>query len=181
LVPLALNAAGNALKAEVLKPGQPARPAGPTPHGGQTLYIYRNTSVLPRAFLVTGRAVFPTGDDVLAALRGASTSDVGDTAYLTKADAALLPAAAAAPAPSGGAGSATVTSYETDALTVHVVAAQQCLLVVSDNYSPYWRATVDGERVAVARVDHTFMAVPVDAGAHSVRLQYEPPYRWWPG
>ena len=34
---------------------------------------------------------------------------------------------------------------------------------------------IDGATGAVARAQHTFMAVPVPAGAHRVDLRFEPP------
>ena len=76
--------------------GQFARAAGPTPRGGQQLYIYENQSALPRAFLAPRRRVLAGAPQVLAALRGATLADLAGTVYLTAADAAALPSAASA-------------------------------------------------------------------------------------
>lgn len=45
-------------------------------------------------------------------------------------------------------------------------------LVVSENYYPGWRATVDGKPVEVLRAMYSLMAVPLPAGARSVTLEF---------
>ncbi len=47
-------------------------------------------------------------------------------------------------------------------------------LVVHEGWAPGWRATVNGEDVRVARVDHAFRGVPVPPGDSVVRMVYEP-------
>lgn len=49
------------------------------------------------------------------------------------------------------------------------------LLFVRNVYDPNWRATVDGEDVAVMRADSFLQAIPVPEGKHEVRLAYEDP------
>src|SRR5690606_39694597 len=61
---------------------------------------------------------------------------------------------------------------EVDRYTLRVTADRPALLVISENYFPAWRATVDGEPAPVVRADFTFRAVPVPAGTHEVRLEY---------
>ena len=56
--------------------------------------------------------------------------------------------------------------------TLEVEVEAPSLLVISDNYYPAWRATVDGETVPVVRADYSFRGVPVPAGTHEVRLEY---------
>jgi uncharacterized membrane protein YfhO len=48
------------------------------------------------------------------------------------------------------------------------------LLVVSDSYYPGWRAWVDGNSVAIHRVNYGFRGVVVPAGRHTVEMEYEP-------
>jgi hypothetical protein len=47
-------------------------------------------------------------------------------------------------------------------------------VVVRELADPGWRALVDGRRVATAVADGMFIAVPVGAGRHAVRLEYRP-------
>ncbi|MBN1678890.1 MAG: YfhO family protein [Anaerolineae bacterium] len=48
------------------------------------------------------------------------------------------------------------------------------LLVLSDQYYPGWRASVDGEHVEITRADTVFRAVCVPPGDHTVRFEYRP-------
>ncbi len=46
-------------------------------------------------------------------------------------------------------------------------------LVVSENYYPGWRATVDGKSARLGRADLTLIGVELPAGAKSVELTFE--------
>jgi uncharacterized membrane protein YfhO len=48
-------------------------------------------------------------------------------------------------------------------------------LVVSENYYPGWKATVDGKPAAIGRADYTFIGVELPAGARSVQLDFTSP------
>ncbi len=56
-----------------------------------------------------------------------------------------------------------------------VQARQPGYFVLLDTWAPGWKATVDGESVAVQRANYAFRAVAVPAGRSVVRLDYEPP------
>ena len=45
-------------------------------------------------------------------------------------------------------------------------------LVVSENYYPGWRATVDGRAAGVARADYTLIGVPLPEGARQIELSF---------
>jgi hypothetical protein len=51
-------------------------------------------------------------------------------------------------------------------------APQGSALVVSENYYPGWRATVDGKPGDVLRAMYSLMAVPLPAGARAVTLEF---------
>ena len=59
-----------------------------------------------------------------------------------------------------------------NASSLRVQASGPVLLVVSENYYPAWRATLDGEPTPVLRGDYTLRAVSVPAGTHVVRFEY---------
>jgi hypothetical protein len=48
------------------------------------------------------------------------------------------------------------------------------LLVLADSYAPGWRASVDGQQVAIHPVNHLFRGVALGAGEHRVRFEYRP-------
>jgi uncharacterized membrane protein YfhO len=56
------------------------------------------------------------------------------------------------------------------------------LLVMSEIYHPYWRATIDGEPTPVLQVDVALRAVAVPAGRHRIEMEFDDPFvtygRW---
>jgi hypothetical protein len=53
-----------------------------------------------------------------------------------------------------------------------------CVLVVSEQYYPWWRASVDNTFTRVARVNYAMIGVPIPAGIHRVRLAIMPTSVW---
>jgi len=59
-----------------------------------------------------------------------------------------------------------------DALEADLETERAGLAVVLDPWCPGWHATLDGHEVPLVRADYAFMAVPVPAGLHTLRLEY---------
>jgi uncharacterized membrane protein YfhO len=74
----------------------------------------------------------------------------------------------------GGRGTARVTAYTPDALSVHTTTDGDAWLVLSDTYYPGWTATVDGQPTQVMRGDVLFRVVPIPGGEHDVVLRFAP-------
>jgi hypothetical protein len=51
--------------------------------------------------------------------------------------------------------------------------AQAGVLVVSENWMPWWTATVDGAPAPIARANGAFLGIEVPAGAREVRLHLD--------
>jgi len=49
--------------------------------------------------------------------------------------------------------------------------------VISDNFSPFWGAKVNNERVEIMPADYVFMAVYLKEKNNEVELFYNPPYK----
>jgi hypothetical protein len=62
-----------------------------------------------------------------------------------------------------------------DAVAIDVDATAPGILVTSEVYHPYWRATVDGRPAEVLQVDVALRGVPVPAGRHRVVMTFEDP------
>ncbi|HZQ07211.1 MAG TPA: YfhO family protein [Anaerolineae bacterium] len=71
-------------------------------------------------------------------------------------------------------GNVVVTQYAAERLAMDVNAPADGLLVVSENFYPGWRATVDGEAVDILRADVTLRAIPIRAGQHHGEMWYDP-------
>ncbi len=60
-------------------------------------------------------------------------------------------------------------------LSATLDAPRAGVAVILDPYYPGWRATLDGAPVPLIRADYAFQAVPLPAGRHLLRLEYENP------
>lgn len=72
---------------------------------------------------------------------------------------------------------ASVTRYEPGkiALTLDSAAPAGSALVVSENFYPGWRATVDGKSALIGRADFVLTGVALPAGARNIELSFENP------
>jgi hypothetical protein len=70
---------------------------------------------------------------------------------------------------------ATVESYHPGYAKITLDGAPPAgsALVVSENWYPGWKATVDGKPAEVARTDVTFMGIPLNAGSRTIELRFE--------
>ncbi|HEX6054038.1 MAG TPA: hypothetical protein VFZ21_32430 [Gemmatimonadaceae bacterium] len=68
--------------------------------------------------------------------------------------------------------SATVLDYRPNDLALAVTAPEDGWLFVTDRWGPAWRATVNGKRVELMGGAFLYRAVPVSAGANTVRFTY---------
>jgi hypothetical protein len=71
-------------------------------------------------------------------------------------------------------GGAELLSHTPDRVTVRATASRAALLVLADNFSHGWRATVDGEPAEILRANHTFRGVVVPAGTSTVEFAFRP-------
>jgi uncharacterized membrane protein YfhO len=62
-----------------------------------------------------------------------------------------------------------------ETLGLRIVAPSAGWLVVTDRWTPGWRAKVDDRPVAVHEAAFLFRAVAVEPGRHDVRFEYRPP------
>lgn len=122
--------------------------------------IWKNPDVLPRAFVVQTATVQTDPQKILDALYA---SDLRTTAIVEE------PVSVTKNAKSSDA---EIISYRMNDLTIKSHSGG--LLVVSDNWAPGWRATIDGKSVPVYRTNFTFRGVPVPPGNHTVFMYYWP-------
>ncbi|HUJ09431.1 MAG TPA: hypothetical protein VL171_05340 [Verrucomicrobiae bacterium] len=60
-------------------------------------------------------------------------------------------------------------------IRMHLKAARDCLVVISESYYPFWHAEVDGRAADVLRVSCGVMGLELPAGSHDIVLRYQPP------
>jgi hypothetical protein len=71
-----------------------------------------------------------------------------------------------------------VVHYGPNKLALDVVCPDNGWLLVTDRWSPGWKATVNGQPVEIFGGNFVYRAVGVKAGANDVRFSYEP--KGWP-
>lgn len=134
---------------------------------GRQYAVYENLAALPRAFLVGAAEKLPDKTALLARL--ADPLFRPDRTALLYDDAGLPPVAESVP------GSATVTDYDPNRITVKATTATPALLVLAENWHPDWRAEVDGRPTPVLRAFHTLRAVRLEPGQHEIVFRYRSP------
>ena len=142
--------------------------------------LFRNARALPRAWCVPTIARV-TPPEALAAIRIGHLPDGRgefDPARVALVEPDTLPDWQG----SGAAATAPEVLAQVDRQHRYLVGADApCVLVLSEVYYPWWRASVDDEDVEIARVNHTMIGIPVPPGSHVVRLWLEPRSIWWGG
>jgi hypothetical protein len=74
----------------------------------------------------------------------------------------------------GAPGTARLARELPGELDIHTESATEQLLVVADSFHPGWRAAVDGQPVAVVRVNGDFMGCVAPPGEHLIQFRFKP-------
>lgn len=70
-----------------------------------------------------------------------------------------------------------ILSYQreqSDTIQIQTQLNKSAFMVIPENHSPYWNATIDGNPVEILRVNHTFMTVITPPGEHEISIRYVP-------
>ncbi len=135
--------------------------------------IYENTRAMPRAFVVHRVRYAPEGTTLSYDLR-AGRIDLRTEAVLPKDSQDTVPPDLVRQPEAGAVSMARVVAQRANRLRVHVSAAEQGLLVLTDTWYPGWQARVDGRPAPLYRANITFRAVPVPRGEHEVEFFFLP-------
>ncbi len=135
---------------------------------GETEQVQRNPGALGNAWFVRELKAVRSPDQEMAALTGLNAKQ---TAVV---DVTKFPAVKPAAYPDSSA-TIALTDYAPDALTYRYSAAQPGTVVFSEiYYADGWQAFLDGQPVPHFRVDFVLRAMQVPAGAHEIKLVFEP-------
>lgn len=133
--------------------------------------VFENTRSLPRAWLATNE-LLATEQEELGVIR---TGKLPSGQSWEPLQTALVEAPAGINLGKGATpGSAEVTRHEPNRVEVKTVSAAPALLVLSENHYPGWRAFLDGQSVAVMRVNFNQRGVALPPGNHLVTFVYRP-------
>jgi hypothetical protein len=129
--------------------------------------VYENPDAIPRAFFTTKFEVIKDKREVLARL---SDKAFDYKSVLVLEEEPKLVAAETQPA----SAPVTVKPVGEDRIDLLVDAPSAGLVFLNDIFMPGWRARIGGKELPIYRADYLFMAVPVEAGRHSIEVVYVP-------
>ncbi len=154
-------------------PVQVHSPDFPEAFVGERYRVYANPSALPWFRLVPGWQVASSEETALSLVRDGEV-DPRVTAVLEREP---VPAFPSEPGADRGNDSVERLTYEPKAgrIEVRTVSAGPRLLVLSENFHPYWNIAVDGKVVEPLRCDYVWQAVSLPAGEHHVVWTYSSP------
>ena len=126
--------------------------------------IYENNNVYPRAFLVGSFEVIKNDQKIINRILSPSANlrteavvekniQLNKNKYLS--------------------GTAVITKYSPNEIDIKTDGNKDSLLVLTDNYYPGWRATVNGKPTEVLRTDYTFRAIVVPKGNKDIKFYYD--------
>jgi hypothetical protein len=137
----------------------------------EELKIYENPDALPRAFYVKDVEVIGDKSKVLERLADRSF-DYRKAIILEEE-----PESPPAPAESSAESSPpeVIVKKRSESKTDIIVDVPEPGFIFLDDISvPGWCAEVDGRDSKIYRADYLFMAIPVEAGKHSIEVRYKP-------
>jgi len=137
------------------------------------LFVYENRLHMPRFFPVAKVDLFDRSSDLLDALGQADYDALRSTAFLNRSDVEHVPFGGL----SAASAEVMLSGYSPDSIVLNVRSASDFILIASNSYSPYWRASIDGVQTSIFPVNHTFQGLLVEKGNHTIRLHYRPPYK----
>ena len=130
------------------------------------VFVYRNKSVLPRAFWVE-RVVRVVGeDDMRTALQRENLRDLAVIRGIGPEDTS----------PGSPNDQAKVVEAADGYLSMETVSGTDRFLVVSEIWHPGWSATLDGRTLPLHRTDLALLGAWIPAGRHRLVLMFRPLY-----
>lgn len=145
-------------------------------HQDEGRHTYARQAASPRAWVVYAVESVDAAPDARARLLDPNFDPLQTAILMADAERPALGPA------EPGSDSVAWVKRDTDQLIIDAEMAADGLLVMSEIYHPYWRATIDGEPTSVLQVNIALRAVVVPAGRHRIEMRFEDPFvsygRW---
>ena len=154
----------------IYEPLDPPPPGLPVAYRGSDAAIYANPAALPRTFVVNRQETVHGEAAALDAVTAPSFDGHG-LAVTEHAIAGIPQAASAAPAPGA---TASLRSYGAQRVVIDATTPDTGLLVLTDDFYPGWKVTVDGHSEPIEHVDYVLRGVRLAPGHHTVEFRYQP-------
>lgn len=130
------------------------------------VYIYENSTVLPRAFFVDSVAVLAGRRAIFDAMKSADFYPT-KVLYLEKAPPFQVQ--------HSDSNRVEITYYSGRKIRLKANMTQPAVLLLSEIFQPAgWKAQVDGKNAEIFRADHFLQALFLRKGVHDIEFQYSP-------
>lgn len=126
--------------------------------------VYENLKCLPRAWFVS-ELKQASDEETLKAIKNGSFDPLR-TALITE-----IPSSSLSTTESG---SLRIVDYKPQRIILETDHSSDAFLVLSENYYPGWKATVDDNETPVYRVDYSLRGISVPKGKHRIEFSYRP-------
>jgi len=137
-------------------------------YNGPDATVYANGNALPRTWLVGGEQVV-AGDQAQLTAVGSAGFEPRSTVITAEPIPGLADGAG-----EGSPGTAHITDYGAEKVTIAAHASRPSELVLSDTYYPGWNVTVNGKPAQINEVDYLLRGVHVPAGNDRIVFTYDP-------
>ena len=131
---------------------------------GGKFSIYKNDSVLPRAFLVNSYKVIPYRDQMAYIL-----SDEFDP----RREVILSDSLENFEIDQNAIGTVEIMERTPNKIVIDCQATGNMILFYGDVYYSRWKARIEQNEVPILRANHTFRAIPIPKGKHRLIMYYE--------
>jgi len=136
---------------------------------GSRYTIYYNRGFLPRVFVVNDYEIVSNKEQLLSKLMQLDFNP-GRTALLyTEPEFSPLPVA-------DTTAKCSIIYYDANRVKLRAALSNPGLLILSENYHPDWRVTVDGKTAKSLQAFHTLRAVALQPGEHMVEFTCRPKF-----
>lgn len=132
--------------------------------------VLKNTKAYPRAFIVGDFVVKTAKQNILTTLFAPS---------FNREKTLVMEENPGIAKNTDISGSAQITAYNADKVTIATRSNKTGLLFLSDTYFPGWKAYVDGKETKVFETDYAFRSIVLPAGQHTVIFSYQPESFMW--
>ena len=127
--------------------------------------IFKNTNALPHAFVASNFTVVPDDQKKITTILSKS---------FNPAHTVILGKNPGFTASASNSGSATITSYSPNRVSITAETQNKSVLVLLDNNYPGWKATIDGKQTPILTANYSFRGVVLPSGTHKIVFSFEP-------
>lgn len=145
---------------------------------GRKILVYENKKFLPRFYLTKSFKIFKNEKELIENLKTANVETFRNYAFYNSKDVnSQLFKLPTTPTFQESFERIKVKKYSPDEIQLLVNSNSQSILVITNNFNPYWKIYVNGQEEEILRTYLTFQSVVLNNKQSEVVLKYLPPYK----